>query len=77
MPAHLSAIPTLPALKRGLKHNFFLCAYPDSRTTGGITPSEGITFRDTTPPTAIAPLVNIMRPAERVQSERLQLAKVI
>ena len=32
----------------------------DSRTPGGITPSERITLRDTTPPTAIAPLGNIM-----------------
>ena len=63
LPGHLSFIPTLPAFRRGLKHHFFLRAYPDSRTLGGITPSERITLRDTTPPThctAIALLENIM-----------------
>ena len=60
LPGHLSSIPTLPTFRRGLKHQYFLRAYPDSRTPGGIIPSERITLRDTTPPTAIAPLENIM-----------------
>ena len=60
LPGHLSSIPTLPAFRRALKHHFFLSAYPDSRTSGGITPSERITLRDTTPPAAIAPLENAM-----------------
>ena len=60
LPSHLSSIPALPAFRRGLKHHFFLRAYPDSRIPGSITPSERITLRDTTPPTAIAPLGNIM-----------------
>ena len=46
LPGHLSSIPTLPAFRRALKHHFFLSAYPDSRTFGGITPSERITLRD-------------------------------
>ena len=53
LPGHLSSIPTLPAFRRALKHHFFLSAYPDSRTFGGIKPSERITLRDTTPPAAI------------------------
>ena len=56
LPGHLSSIPTLPAFRRALKHHFFLCAYPDSGTSGGITPSEGITLRDTTPPAVIVPI---------------------
>ena len=52
-------------------------AYPDSRTPGGIAPSERITLRDTTPPTAIHHLEISCRPAKRVPSERLRLAKVI
>ena len=47
LPGHLSSIPTLPAFRRALKHHFFLSAYPDSKTSGGITPSERITLRDT------------------------------
>ena len=35
-------------------------AYPDSRTSGGITPSERITIRDTTPPAAIVLIENTM-----------------
>ena len=46
LPGHLSSIPTLPAFRRALKHHFLLSAYPDSRTSGGITPSERITLRD-------------------------------
>ena len=60
LPGHLSPIPTLPAFRRALKHHFFLSAYPDSRTTGGITPSECITLRDTTPPAAIVLIENTM-----------------
>ena len=60
LPSHLSSIPTLPAFRRGLKHHLFLRAYPDSRSPGGITPSERILLRDTTQPTVIAPLENIM-----------------
>ena len=71
LPSHLSSIPTLPAFRRGLKHHFFLCAYPDSWTSGGITPSERITLRVTTPPTAITPLEISCRPAKRVASECL------
>ena len=36
LPGHPSQ--PLPAFRRALKHHFFLCAYPDSRTSGGITP---------------------------------------
>ena len=57
---HLSSIPTLPAFRRALKHHFFLSAYPDSRSSGGITPSERITLRDTTPPAAIVLIENTM-----------------
>ena len=60
LPGHLSSIPTLPAFRRALKHNFFLSAYPDSRTSGGITPSERITLRDTTPPATIVLTENTM-----------------
>ena len=60
LPGHLSSIPTLPAFRRALKHHFFLSAYPDSRTSGGITPSERITLRDTTPPAAIVLIENTM-----------------
>ena len=60
LPGHFSSIPTLPAFRRALKHHFFLSAYPDSRTSGGITPSERITLRDTTPPAAIVLLENTM-----------------
>ena len=35
LPGHLLSIPTLPVSRRGLKHHFFLHAYPDSRTPGG------------------------------------------
>ena len=54
LPGHLSSIPTLPAFRRALKHHFFLSAYPDSRTSGGIT------LRDTTPPAAIVLIENTM-----------------
>ena len=60
LPGHFSSIPTLPAFRRALKHHFFLSAYPDSRTSGGITPSERIMLRDTTPPAAIVLLENTM-----------------
>ena len=60
LPGHLSSIPTLPAFRRALKHHFFLSAYPDSRTSGGIMPSERITLRDTTPPAAIVLIENTM-----------------
>ena len=59
LPGHFSSIPTLPAFRRALKHHFFLSAYPDSRTSGDITPSERITLRDT-PPAAIVLLENTM-----------------
>ena len=58
LPGHLSSIPTLPAFRKALKHHFFLSA--DSRTSGGITPSERITLRDTTPPAAIVLIENTM-----------------
>ena len=45
-----------------IKHHFFLSAYPDSTTSGGITPSERITLRDTTPPAAIVLIENTMTP---------------
>ena len=60
LPGHLSSIPTLPAFRRALKHHFFLSAYPGSRTSGGITPSERITLRDMTPPAAIVLIENTM-----------------
>ena len=56
MSGHLSSIPTLPAFRRALKHHFFLCAYPDNRTSGGITLPERMTLCDTTTPAAITPL---------------------
>ena len=56
LPGHLSSIPTHLAFRRALKHHLFLCAYPDSRTSGGSTPSERTTLCDTTPPAAIASL---------------------
>ena len=76
LPGYLLSIPTLPAFRRALKHHFFLSAYPDSRTSGGITPSERITLRDTTPPAAIVLIENTMRLAKRAPPERLRLAKV-
>ena len=60
LPGHLSSIPTLPAFRRALKHHFFLSAYPGSRASGGITPSERITLRVTTPPAAIVLIENTM-----------------
>ena len=60
LPGHFSSIPTLPAFRRALKHHFFLSAYPDSRSSGGVTPSVRITLRDTTPPAAIVLLENTM-----------------
>ena len=60
LPGHLSSIPTLPAFRRALKHHFFLSAYPDSRTSGGITPSERITLCDTIPTAAIVLMENAM-----------------
>ena len=61
LPGHLSSIPQiLPPFRRCLEHHFVLRAHPGSRTPGGNSPSERITFPDTAPPAAIAPLENTM-----------------
>ena len=68
LPGHPSSIPTLPAFRRALKHHFFLSAYPDSMTSGSITPSERITLRDTTPPAAIMLTISsILTPSTIIQ----------
>ena len=63
LPNHLSSIPTLPALRRALKHHLFLLAYPDnSAKSGKIKPAQCITLCDTAPTTAITQPGNTMPP---------------
>ena len=77
---HLSSIPTLPALRRALKHHLFLLAYPDSSAKSGkIKPAQCITLCDTNVSHFViqhqllplhSPVIPC-RPAKGVPSERL------
>ena len=70
-------MPIVFAIVVAINELIDLCAYPESRASGGITPSERITLRDTTHPAAIVLIENTMPSSQRVPSERLRLAKVV
>ena len=80
-----SSIPTVPDVRKALKHHLFLLVHPDSRAKcGNIKPAQCITLHDTAPTTAIgssclpshSPELPC-RPSKGVPCERLRLVKVI
>ena len=63
LPNHLSSIPTLPAVRRALKHYLFPLAHPDCTANSDmIKPAQCITLSDTVPTTTIAQPGNTMPP---------------